>query len=102
MKEYYADLADPNPVKTLRNDDVIAISANGIEITYKEFNKRIKQVAIRLALAGITDINRVLVVGDNNDMISTIVAAWGVKYLGASSTNGSGVQSKKEIDLTIK
>jgi acyl-coenzyme A synthetase/AMP-(fatty) acid ligase len=102
MKEYFADLTSDDPVKTLRNDDGLAVTANGIEITYKEFNIRIKQVATRLAAAGITDINRVLVVGDNNDMISTIVAAWGVKYLGASSTNGSGVQSKKEIDLKFR
>ena len=102
MKEYYADLADPNPVKTLRNDDVIAISANGIEITYKEFNKRIKNIAIELASSGITDMHRVLVVGHPKDMITTCVLTWGVMYLGASSTNASHTQSIKEIELRVK
>jgi acyl-CoA synthetase (AMP-forming)/AMP-acid ligase II len=102
MQNYYADLSAPNPVKTLRDDDAIAISANGIEITYREFNKRIKYIALELASSGITDMHRVLVVGDPADMITTCVLTWGIMYLGASSTNASCIQSIKEIELRTK
>jgi hypothetical protein len=29
MKEYFADLTSDDPVKTLRNDDGLAVTANG-------------------------------------------------------------------------
>jgi len=99
MKQYYANLNAENPTHSLRNDDAIAVSANGNEITYAEFNQRMKIVAAKLATAGITDKHRVLVVGDNSDIISTVVLTWGAMYLNASPANTSSVQSSMEIDL---
>jgi len=99
MKEYYADLYANNPTHTLRNDDAIALSANGNEITYAEFNKRMKEVASNLADAGITDKHRVLVIAEESDMISSVVLAWAAMYLDASPANTTSLQSNREIDI---
>ena len=99
MNEFQVDLTHPNPVHTLRNDDSIAITAIDDSITYREFNIRIREVAEILSSHGLTDKHRILVVGDSEDMISTIVWTYGAIYLGVSPSNASTDQSDAEIEL---
>jgi len=88
------------PAKTLRNDEAIAITVNMDEsIIYKEFNLRIRSAALLLSKAGITNKHRVLIVGDNEDIISSIIWTWGAMYIGASPGNASLVESDSEIEL---
>ena len=94
---YQADLTNPNPVRSLRNDTGIAITAMEKSITYQLFNKHLQDISFDLQRNGITDQHRVMVVGDNADMISTIIAQWGVMYLGASAGNSSLDQSQQTI-----
>lgn len=99
MNKYQADLTHDNPVHTLRNDDAIAITAMDKSITYKEFNIQIRKCARTMELRGITDKHRVMIVGDSNDTIASVVWTWAAMYLGASPGNSSDIQTNEEIEL---
>ena len=99
MNKFQADLTYENAMSTLRDDDGIAITALNDSITYKEFNIRRKKAAEVLSSHGLTDKHRVLVVGSDDDMISTIVWSWGAMTIGVSSSNASIRQSEEEIEL---
>jgi len=92
------------PEKTLINDDTDAITAMyGIDsissITYKHFNSRIRDLARLMYAAGIRDKHRVLIVGDNDDIIEAIAWTWAAIQLGASPGNASTVESDEDIQL---
>ena len=107
MNQYQADLNwYAGAANTLRSDDGIAITAAATpnpemdySITYKEFNKRIRSVAGQLHRAGIRDTHRVLIVGDNEDIINCIAWTWGAIQLGASPGNASHDESQEDIEL---
>ena len=87
------------PGKTLRYDDALAITTNNGSVTYKNFGDRIRHLAGRLAIQGINDKHRILVVGDNDDIIEAIAWTWAAIYLGVSPGNASIVESATDIQL---
>lgn len=68
-------------------------------ITYENFNSRIRHLADKLHEAGIRDCHRVLIVGDNVDIIESICWTWAAMYLGTSPGNASTVESEDDILL---
>lgn len=87
------------PEKTLRSDDALAITTPNATITYNNFNSRIRHLANEMHHAGIRDKHRVLIVGDNVDIIESICWTWAAIYLGASPGNASTVESADDIML---
>jgi len=99
MNQHQANLNHINPVKTLRNDTSLAITAMDNSITYKELNMRLATIASHLESKGITDQHRVMIVGDSDNMIESICWTWGAMYLGASPGNSSIAQTEEAIQL---
>ena len=80
----------------------IAITALDEEITYRNFYIKISEYAKKLEQAGITNKDRVLVIGHPDYMIETISWTYGAMFMGASPANASFLQSKEEINLKSK
>ena len=102
MNQYQADLYSENPVATLRNDNCAAITTRTNSISYIEFNTLIRKVASTLALRGVTNKDRVIIVGDSKDFIASIVWTYAAMYLGASPGNASDIESIEDIQGKAK
>ena len=83
------------------NPKTVAITEDERYITYGDFWKKINKYSKQLKAAGITENDRVLVVGNSDCMIETISWAYAVTCTGASPANASSLQSQSEIDLKI-
>jgi len=100
VNRYQADLGwYTSPAKTLRYDDHIAIQTMASSITYKQFNNRIRYLAERLSKDKLNNNHRVLIVGDELDIIESIVWTWAAIYLNVSPGNASTVESDQDILL---
>lgn len=98
MNKHQADLHwFGGHARTLRSDDALAITANGNEITYDEFNSLVRECADVLHRAGIRDNHRILILGDNDDIAASIIWTWAAIYLGASPGNASTVETREQI-----
>lgn len=89
-------------MKFLKQNDDLAITARGNEITYRDFYDKIKEYGGQLQDVGITSSDRVLVIGDPDQMIESIAWAYAASFIGASPANASIKQSQEEIDLKSK
>ena len=108
MNNYKADIDwHAGPAKTLRGDNAIAITATSLvngntthySITYRQFTARVRHLAGCLASAGINKNHRVLIVGDNLNIIDPICWTWAAIYLNASPGNASAVESADDVQL---
>lgn len=99
MNKYQADLSCHNPVMTLRNDAAAAIVTEDDETSYNLFNKWIRDLASDLHARGVREEHRVLVVGNDMDISSSIAWTWAVMYLGASAANADDSVSQENIQL---
>lgn len=86
----------------LKINDDIAITALDETITYREFNIKITLYAEKLKQCGITNQDRILVIGHPDAMIETIAWSYAATFMGASPANASVNQSAEEIDLKSK
>lgn len=86
-------------INWLQSNNNIAITALDEEITYKDFHKKINDYGEKLLAAGITNQDRVLVIGHRDFMIETIAWSYAASLIGASPANATAEQSKEEITL---
>lgn len=89
-------------MKFLKQNNDLAITAKDNKITYRDFYTKIKKYGEQLKDQGITPKDRVLIVGDPNQMIETIAWAYATSFIGASPANASIKQSQEEINLKSK
>ena len=107
FNQFQADLDwHAGPVKTLRMDDEIAITADlgtyHQEITYREFNHLIRDCAALLTKNHLNHNHRIMVVGDNTDFIASVVWTWAVMYIGATAANSSKAETPEQIHAKAK
>jgi hypothetical protein len=97
MNKYQANL--DNAAQTLRDDSFPAVTTSEDTVSYKELNERIRDHASTLSEAGIRSWHRVLIVGNDMDIVSSIAWTWAVMYIGASAANADDSISWEHIEL---